>query len=109
MLELTPQQTAVLERLLARGFQPVAFPLYANAVGVRKGDCAALLGPVGSGGLCLLGQPSYLVDDNLSVRVTRGSRQWFVWKKNQVEVTPERRAELEQFTAELAALLLPTA
>ncbi len=109
MLELTPQQTAVLARLLARGFQPVAFPLYANAVGVRKGNCAALLGPVEGGRLRLLGQPAYLVDGSLSVGVRRGGRHWFVWKKKHIEATSERRAELEQFTAELAALLLPTA
>ncbi len=36
MLELTPQQVAALERLAAQGFQVLAFPLYANAVGIRN-------------------------------------------------------------------------
>lgn len=105
MLELTPQQIALLERLRAQGFLLIAFPLYANAIGVRKGNCAALLVPTEGRGLRLFGKPSYLVNGNLSVRVTRGGRQWFVWKKQQMEVTPERQAELQRFTEELTASL----
>ncbi len=105
MLELTPLQLSVLERLATEGFQLVAFPLYANAVGVRKGNCAALLGPVERGGMQFAVEPCFLVDANLSVRVSRGGRQWFVWKKKQVEVTPEREAELQRFAAELRVLL----
>ena len=108
MLELTPAQIAVLERLAVHGFHGASFPLYANAVGVRKGNCAALLGPV-AGGMKLVAEPSYLVDGNLSVRVTRGGKNYFVWKKKQIEVTPERREELERFAAELNELLIPTA
>lgn len=105
MLELTPQQIALLERLRAQGFLFVAFPLYANAIGVRKGNCAALLIPFEGSGLRLFGEPSYLVNGNLSVRVTRGGRQWFVWKNQQIEVTPERQAELQRFAEELTASL----
>ena len=105
MLELTPQQVAVLERLAAQGFRVVAFPLSANTVGVCKGSCAALLAPVEGGGLKLFGEPCYLVEGNLSVRITRGGKQWFVWKKNQIEATPARRAELAQFAEELGNLL----
>ena len=72
------------------------------------GNCAALLAPV-AGGMKLVAEPSYLVDGNLSVRVTRGARNYFVWKKKQIEVTPERRAELERFEAELNELLMLTA
>lgn len=108
MLELTPAQIAVLEKLAAHSFRGAAFPLYANAVGVRKGNCAALLAPVAGNGLKLVGEPSYLVDGNLSVRVTRDGKNYFVWKKKQIAVTPERQAELERFSAELAELLLPT-
>ena len=105
MPELTPHQLSVLERLAREGFQLVSFPLYPNAVGVRKGNCAALLGPVEGGGMKFSAVPCYLVEGNLSVRVSRGDRQHFVWKKKQVEVTPERKAELERFAAELGALL----
>lgn len=105
VLELTPEQLALLEQLAARGFQVVSFPLYASAVGVRKGNCVALLRPAEGGRLRLFGEPSYLLEGNLTVRVTRGGRRWFVWKKKQLEATPERMAELERFTSELAHLL----
>jgi len=96
---------ALLERFAARGFHVVSFPLYASAIGVRKGNCAALFRPAKGGGLELLGEPSYLLEDNLTVRATRGGRRWFVWKKKQLEVTPERIAELRRFAEELAGLL----
>ena len=108
MPELTSQQTVVLGRLAAQGFRVVTFPLYASAVGVRKGSCAALLAPAEGEGLRLLGEACYLVEGNLSVRVTRGDRNWFVWKKKQLEATPEREAELQHFSAELKHLLLIT-
>ncbi len=109
MLELTPQQTAVLKRLVNHGFRVVAFALYASAIGVCRKDCAALLTPVAGGGLRLVGAPCYLVEGNLSVRLTRGGKTWFVWKKNQVEATPERLAELERFVTDLALHLVPAA
>jgi len=105
-LALTPQQIAVLESLAARGFQPAAFPLYSNAVGVRKGNCAVLLQPAQGGGLNLFAEPSYLVDGNLSVRVLRDGRSWFQWKAKQIEATPEREAELARFREEVADLLV---
>lgn len=105
MLELTPEQIALLERLSAQGFQVVAYPLYPSTVGVRKGNCAALLRPTEGGRLRLYGEPSYLVEGNLTVRVTRAGRQWFVWKKKQVEATPEGMGELERFAEELGRAL----
>jgi hypothetical protein len=56
----------------------------------------------------ILDAPHYLVEGNLSVRITSAGRQWFVWKSKRVEVTPERLAELDRFSAELCALLVPT-
>jgi hypothetical protein len=106
MPELTAAQIAVLERLIERGFIAVAFPLYASSVGVRKGNCAALLAPVPGGGMRTFGEPSYLVDGNLSVLVARDGRRWFTWKKKQIEATPERLAEVTEFARELADLLL---
>ncbi len=107
-LELTPPQVAVLERLRDAGYTLVAFPMYAQHVGVRKGDCAALLAPAGTS-MALFGEACWLVNGNLSVRVRRpeasGARDWFVWKKQSVEATPERLAELAKFNAELAERL----
>ncbi|MBZ5697095.1 MAG: hypothetical protein LAN18_00960 [Acidobacteriia bacterium] len=109
MSELTPQQIVILERLLANGFTPVAFPLYANVVGIRKGGCAALLEPISGGGFRLFGEPCVLLDGNLTVRVTHGGQSWFVWKKQRLEATPQRLAELDRFISELKLQLEPHA
>ena len=107
MNEFSPQQVGILERLASKGFHLVAFPLYANAVGVRKGSCAALLDPLTNGGFRLFGEPCLLLDGNLTVRITEKGKTWFVWKKQRLEATPERVSELETFMAELDLLLEP--
>jgi hypothetical protein len=101
MNELSPQQMAMLERLFSQGFVPVAFPLYANAVGLRKGNCATLLEPVANGGFRLFGEPCMLLEGNLTVRITEKGKSWFVWKKLRVEATVGRVKELDNFVAEL--------
>ena len=105
MNELTAQQIAILERLVSRGFFVVAFPLYANAVGVRKGNYAALLDPVSGAGFRVFGEPCVLLDGNLTVRVADKGKSWFVWKKQRVEATVERIEELDRFVCELKMLL----
>ncbi len=107
MNELSPQQIAILELIIAHGFHVVAFPLYANAVGIRSGNCAALLDPIAGGGFRVYGEPCMLLDGNLTVRVTHKGRSWFVWKKQKLEATPERLAELDRFVDELKLLLEP--
>jgi len=106
-LELTPQQLAALERVAAAGFSFVAFPLYASHVGVRREECAALLQPVAGGGMRVYGSPFVLVGGQPSVRVNRGRRSVFVWKKQELEATPEREAALAAFVRDLAAALEP--
>ncbi|MBI1749746.1 MAG: hypothetical protein HY234_03145 [Acidobacteria bacterium] len=108
MLELTEQQIGILERLRERGFELVAFPLYASHVGVRRGNCAALLAPVPGSGMRLFGDVFYLAAGNPAVRIHRGGREVFVWKSNEVPVTPERNAELASFAEALAESLLAT-
>jgi hypothetical protein len=105
MPELTPQQMKTLERLFAAGFRPIAIPPYENALCVRRGECAALLAPVANAGLRLLAAPTYIVDGNLSVKLKRGQGDVFVWKKKEMEATPERLKELESFRRELASIL----
>jgi hypothetical protein len=107
MNEFTPQQMAILQRLVANEFSLVAFPLYANAVGVRKGSCAALLDPIPSASFRVFGEPCVLLDGNLTVRITEKGKTWFVWKKQRLEATPERVAELASFVAEIQLLLEP--
>ena len=107
MNELSLQQIGILERLSAKDFILVAFPLYANAVGVRKGSCAALLDPIPGGAFRLYGEPSFLLEGNLTVRIAEKGKTWFVWKKQRLEATAERVSELERFVAELKLLLEP--
>jgi hypothetical protein len=107
MNELSSIQIGILERLVSKGFILVAFPLFANAVGVRKGSCAALLDPIANGGFRVFGEPCILLDGNLTVRITEKGKAWFVWKKQRLEATVERLLELENFVAELKLLLEP--
>jgi hypothetical protein len=105
MVELSPQQMQIIERFFEAGFRPIAIPPYESALCMRKGHCAALLGAVPNGGIKLLAPPSYLVDGNLSVRIKRGKSEVFVWKKKEVEATPEKLGELEAFRRELMEIL----
>jgi hypothetical protein len=105
MLELSPRQMKTLEELFAAGFRPVAIPPYESALCVRRDDCAAVLAPVLNGGLRLLAPPSYIIDGNFSVKLRRGNHEVFVWKKSELDATPERLNELEVFRQELTALL----
>jgi hypothetical protein len=105
MLELSPLQMQVMERLFAAGFRPIAIPPYESARCMRKGGCAAVLAPVPNGGLRLLAPPSYLVEGNLSVKLKRGSGEVFVWKKKEVEATREKLQELDSFRVEITEIL----
>jgi hypothetical protein len=95
----------VVERLFEAGFRPIAIPPYENALCMRKGECVAALAPVPDAGLKLLAPPSYLVDGNFSVKLKRAPREVFVWKKRELEATPERVRELESFKRELQEIL----
>jgi hypothetical protein len=105
MPELTAQQMKTVERLLAAGFRPVAIPPYESALCLRRGECAAVLTPVPNGGLRLLAPPSYIVAGNISVRLKRGKGEVFAWKKNEVDATAERLAELKTFRQDLTKIL----
>ncbi len=105
MLEFSPRQMQVMERLFEAGFRPIAIPPYESALCMRKGECVAALAPVPNAGLKLLAPPSYLVDGNFSVKLKRGDREVFVWKKREVVATPERVGKLEAFKKELQKIL----
>jgi hypothetical protein len=94
-----------MERLFAAGFRPIAIPPYESALCVRRGECVALLAPAANAGMRLLAAPTYIVDGNLSVKLKRGTGEVFVWKKKELEATPERLKELESFRRELASIL----
>lgn len=98
---------ATIERLVSRGFIPVIFPLYPTAVGVRRGDYAALIAPVVGAGFRIVGVPCYMIDGHFAVRIKHKGREFFMWKKRQVEATSELLAGLKNFSDELSELLLP--
>lgn len=95
----------LVERLVHAGFRPMAIPPYERALCMRKGDCVVLLGPAPDGGLQMLVPPTFLVEGNLSVKLKRGDREVFVWKKSELEATPERMCDLEAFRAEVSEIL----
>lgn len=106
-MELNAQQISVLDRLRSHGMEVVAFPMYESLVGVKKGNCAALLSPSDDSGFRLYGNPTYLIDGQLSAHTIQTDGHWFVRKNEKIQATPERRAELDAFAAELAEILLP--
>lgn len=108
-MDLTRQQAEILQRLDALGFVIVAFPMYASYIGVRKGECAALLAPAPSGGFTIFGSPTCMVGDNMGARVKHSDGDYFVWKNEKVAATPQRTSELDKFSAELTSNLNPTA
>ena len=83
----------------------MAIPPYDSALCMRRGDCAVALSQEPTGGLRMLAPPSFIVDGNLSVKLRRGNKDVFVWKKTEVEVTPERSTELETFRNDLSRIL----
>ena len=105
MMEFTERQMQVLQRLFEAGFRPMAIPPYESALCVRRGECAVVLAPVENGGLRILAPVSFLVDGKFGVRVKRGERDVFVFKQQEMEVTPERLKELESFAEELKEIL----
>lgn len=108
-MDLTHQQAEILQRLDAQGFQIVAFPMYASYIGVRKGECVALLAQAPSGGFTIFGTPTCMVGDNVGARVTRGDGDFFVWKNEKLDATPQLTSQLDRFSAELTSTLNPSA
>jgi hypothetical protein len=95
----------ILEGLFAADIRPTAIPPYESALCVRRGECAAVLRPSPNGGLQLLAPPSYIIDGNFSVKLRKGDREAFVWKKTEIEATPTRLEELATFGRELTEVL----
>ena len=104
-MELTPKQMKVIERLFAAGFRPAIIPPYEKAVCIRRGDCAAVLNPTPNGGLRLMAPPSFVIDGNFGVKLTREGGDVFVWKKREIPATEERLKQLEDFRMALVQIL----
>ena len=105
MVDLSPQQMKILERLFVAGFRPIAIPPYESALCLRRGDCVGILSPVKDTGFQLMAPPSYLVDGKIGVKLKRASGAVFAWKGKEIAANAERLAELELFRSELTELL----
>jgi hypothetical protein len=108
-MDFTPAQISILQTLQAKGFEIVAFPKYASNVGIRKGNCVVLLTPIATAGFEILATAGYMLGENIAVRVKQGPREFFVWKNEKLEATPDRLAELAAFSDEVWTALLPRA
>ena len=102
---LTETHLPRLQALSAAGFELVNLPRFPGYVGAKKYDCAVLLEPLDDGGLRQFTAVGYVIEGNISVLVEKGGEQWFVWKAQQVRATPELLATVQQFEADLQALL----
>ncbi len=101
MLELDKSHLKKLEELARHGYEFVAFTLFPSHIGVKKGNCAALLEATSDGHLRVFGQPSWLVENNISVLVRKEHGSAFVWKQHEVLATDDRLQELAQFAEDL--------
>jgi hypothetical protein len=97
-----------LQAIYLAGFEIESFELFPNTVGVKKGNCIALVQPTVDG-LKLVGQPGWQMGTVLGVLVERDGKRLFQAKSELVEATAERLAELENFREELEALMSPRA
>ena len=103
-----PDPAKQLEAIYMAGFEIEAFERYPNSLGLRKGNCIALV-QASPDGLKIIGQPGWRMGEVLGVLVERAGKQLFQAKSELVEATPERLRELEGFRSELEDLLSPRA
>jgi hypothetical protein len=95
----------VLQRLYLAGFDIKTFDRFPRAIGIRKGDCIALLEPDVKTGVRIIGRPGWRIDDAIGVLTTQAGQPVFQWKDQTVEATPERRKMLQEFERELVAIV----
>ncbi len=103
-----PDPAEQLQRIYLAGFELQTFERYANAIGVLRNGCIALLTstPVG---LQVIGTPGWRMGEVLGVLVEKDGRPVFQAKSEMVEATPERLEALRRFREDLEQLLAPTA
>jgi len=97
-----------LQRLYLAGFEFQTFERFPNSVGVIRGNCIVLLMPTPQG-MQMIGTPGWKMGEVMGVLTEVDGRKVFQNKDQVVEATPERTAELEQFRADVKAVLSPVA
>ncbi len=103
-----PDPAKQLEAIYLAGFEIESFERFPNLLGLRKGNCIALV-QASPDGLRIIGQAGWRMGELLGVLVERAGKQVFQAKSELVEATPERLRELEGFRHELEDLLSPRA
>lgn len=93
-----------LQGLYLAGFELETFERFPNSVGVRKGNCIALLQNTATG-LRLIGDAGWRMGEVMGVLIQRAGTRYFQAKDELVEATPERLSELEGFRRELDTLI----
>jgi hypothetical protein len=103
-----PDPAKQLEAIYLVGFEIETFERFPNSLGLRKGNCIALV-QASNDGLKIVGQPGWRMGELLGVLVERAGQRIFQAKSELVDATPERLLELEGFRRELEDLLAPRA
>ena len=103
-----PDPSEQLQNIYLAGFEVESPERFPGAVGVAKGNCAALL-RVTPTGLQMIGAPGWRIGSGLGVLVEKNGKQFFQNKLELIEATAERLAEWRAFRFELENLLIPTA
>jgi hypothetical protein len=93
-----------LQQLYVAGFDLQTFDRFPNAVGVMRDGCIAFLVP-GVNGMQILGNVGWRMGESLGPLVEKNGRKIFLHKGEELEATPERITTLEQFKADLRAIL----
>jgi hypothetical protein len=99
-----PDSAEQLQRIYLSGFELQTFERYANAVGVERDGCIALLQATPTG-LKMIGAPGWRMGEVLGVLIEKDGRKVFQAKSEMVEATPGRLEALRKFTEELDQLL----
>ena len=86
------------------GFELQTFDRFPKAIGVLRDNCLAFLVP-GPDGLQIMGNAGWRMGESYGPLVERAGRKVFVHKQEILAATPERIAILEQFKADLKAIL----
>src|ERR1700693_6053688 len=91
-----PDPAKQLESIYLAGFEIETFERFPNSVGLRKGNCIALV-QMAADGLKTIGRPGWRMGELLGVLVERSGKRVFQAKSELIEATPERIGELETF------------
>ena len=93
-----------LQRIYLAGFELQTFDRYPKCVGVMRDNCIALLVP-GVDGLQVLGTPGWRMGEVMGVLTEVRGQRVFQAKSEMVEATDEKIGILNQFRADLTAIL----